>query len=196
MGAPVGDKSFLGLNIPGWVKSSSQRINNEFFGSFFGNELGVPKVHIEKNRLDLFSLGIIGSEKFALNRVDFLKGIALYLNEKGIVTGAISISDHKKENRKGEPTKIYRLLISTKFENMLNFIALTKVNYCKYKLEKLGKTMNEFAQIKRTKLENFKLRGYSEKRSLSLLNLTSAALEVIENYEDFAKIQEIESDSD
>ena len=196
LGAPVGDKSFLELIVPAWIKESKERIKDEFFGSFFGNELGVPKVHIEKNRLDLFSLGITGSEELGQNRDDFLKEIAVYLAEKGIVTGTISINDHKKENRKGEPTKVYRLLMSTKFENMLNFMSLTKINYCKYKKEKLGKTMNEFAEIKRGRLENFYLMGYSEERSRGLLKLTPADLEVIENYEDFSKIYEEELGSD
>ena len=185
LGAPIGDKSFIELLIPEWINNQDNKIKDEYFGSLFGNELGVPKVHIDKRNLDTLSFGITSTEKFAKNRIIFLSSIASYLNHNSIKTGKISINDHKKKNRKGESTKIYRLLISTKFENVVNFMTLTKINYCKYKKEKLINTMNEFSEIKRQRLRDLSLMNYSESDAINLLNLTPAALYIIENQEDF-----------
>lgn len=188
LGAPVGDKSFIELKVPEWIKKSKESIQDEFFGSIFGAEQGVPKVHIDGNRLDLFSLGITAKEELAQNRIDFLNEVVFYLNNRGIFTGKISINNHKKCNRKGEPTKIYRLLISTKFENVTNFMTLTKMNYCKYKKDKLANTMNEFSEIKRKKVKELLDRGYEINSIIRLLNLSPATLYIIENHEDFAEI--------
>ncbi len=188
LGAPIGDKSFISLFIPEWIKKVDEEIQDEFYGSFFGGEIGIPKVHIEGNRLDTLSLGITGTDQFAANRIEFLQEVADYLNKKSIKTGKISINDHKKVNRAGIPTKIYRLLISTEFENVTNFITLTKMHYCKYKQEKLLNTMNEFSIIKRQTFNSLVMKGYTEKRAMSILKLSPAALEIIENYEDFKEI--------
>jgi len=181
LGAPIGDKSFTQLIIPKWINIQNNKIKEEFFGSFFGNEIGIPKIHIEKNRLDLFSLGITASDKFAENRFNFLNSIAYYLNQKTIKTGKISINDHKKVNRKGESTKIYRLLISTKFENVINFIKFIKINYCFYKRDKLSNTVNEFSEIKRQRFSDLLQKGYSEATAMKLLRLTQGdMLRIIE----------------
>lgn len=191
LGAPVGDKSQTKLKIPAWI--NTEEIKDEFFGSIFGAELGVPKMHIDGNKLDLFSLGITAKEELAQNRIDFLNEIAAYLNNKGIFTGNISISDHKECNRKGEPTKIYRLLISQKFENVTNFMTLTKMNYCRYKKEKLANTMNLFSDMKRKKIESLLNRGIKEESILKRLKLTEASLYIIDNEEDYREIYNVEA---
>lgn len=188
LGAPIGDKSLIGLNIPNWIIKSGEEIKDEFFGSLFGGEIGIPKIHKEGNRLDTLSIGITGKDEFKENRTKFLEGIAKYLNDKSIITGKISINDHKKCNRKGEPTKIYRLLISTSFENVTNFATLIKINYCRYKKEKLANTMNEFSEIKRQRFKDLLEMGYAEEAISKLLKLTPASLYIIENYEDFNNI--------
>lgn len=191
LGAPVGDKAQIKLEVPAWI--NTEEIKDEFFGSIFGAEMGIPKVHISRNNLDTLSLGITAKEELAENRIDFLSKIANYLNDKGIITGKISINDHKKNNRKGEPTKIYRLLISLKFENVTNFMTLTKMNYCNYKRYKLAETMNQFSDIKRKKYLELWGRGYSKAKILELLNLTEAALYIIENKEDYREIDNVEA---
>jgi len=193
LGAPLGDKSQTKLGIPNWILSGDEKIKDEFFGSLFGAELNVPKIHIEKNRLDTLSFGITATQKFEENRKKFLTQIAKYLNEKGIKTGKICINDHKKQNRKGEPTKIYRLLISTKFENVSNFMALTKINYCKYKKNKLVDTMNKFSEIKRQRFNDLLEFGYGEERILKLLNLKPASFYIISNYEDYGGLYKEEN---
>lgn len=188
LGAPLGDKSFIPLKVPEWIKNSSEDIQDEFYGSFFGGEMGVPKVHIDRRSLDCFSLGITATDQFAENRIEFLQEVANYLNKKTIKTGKISINDHKKVNRAGVPTKIYRLLISTEFENMTNFITLTKMNYCKYKHQKLLTTMNEFSAIKRQRFDDLVMMDYSEKAAATLLKVSPASLEILHNFEDFLEI--------
>ncbi|MBS3174672.1 hypothetical protein J4440_02220 [Candidatus Woesearchaeota archaeon] len=186
LGAPIGDKSFTSMLIPNWIKT--EKIEDEFYGSLFGAEIGIPKVHINKKNLDSLSFGITGTEKFAENRIRFLSQMANYLNNKGIKTGTININEHKKVNRGGEPTKIYRLLISIEFDNVTNFMTLTKMNYCRYKKEKLANTMNEFSEIKRQRIKEMLELGYGLKSILNLLNLSETSLEIIENYENFHAI--------
>ncbi len=188
LGAPIGDKSFIPLNVPVWIQQSDETIQDEFYGSFFGGELGVPKIHIDGRYLDTLSLGITGTEKFAENRITFLETIAKYLIKKTIKTGKISINDHKKCNRKGEPTKIYRLLISTEFENVTNFMTLTKMNYCSYKPHKLAETMNQFSEIKRQRFQEMISQGNTEVEAANLLKITLVCLEIMNNYEDYHDI--------
>ena len=195
LGAPLGDKSFVELKIPKWVYLKEQ-LQDDFFASLFGAELGVPKIHISRRSLDTLSLGMTASEQLAQNRIEFLTEVARYLNKKTIETGKISVNDHKKENRKGEPTKIYRLLISVEFENVTNFITLTNMHYCKYKKEKLTDTMNDFSQIKRKRLAELLEQGYDKVNAVNLLNLTPAALYIIENYEPFDDLYEVEREYD
>ena len=181
LGAPIGDKAQIELKVPKWIQEEKETIQDEFFGSLLGGELGVPKIHIDRNRLDLFSLGITGSDKFAENRISFLSSLGIYLNNKGIRTGKISLNDHKKVNRKGEPTKIYRLLISTEFENLVNFKTRIKISYCVYKPKKLANTINQFAEIKRKRYKDLILMGYKKEAAKTLLKLSPAAWLVINN---------------
>lgn len=185
LGAPRGDKSETSLIVPEWIHKASEEIQDEFFGALFGNELGVPKIHKEGNRLDLFSFGITGTEQFAENRIVFLREIANYLNKKGITTGKISINDHKKVNRKGKPTKVYRLLISINLENVINFATLTKINYCIYKQRKLIKTIEEFCKIKQKKYQELIARGYRHESALKLLQINEAVFYIIEHEKNF-----------
>jgi len=187
LGAPIGDKSLTKLVIPKWI-NISEEVEDEFYGSLFGAEMGIPKIHISDNHLDTLSIGITATDKLTENRMDFLKIVASYLNKKYVKTGNVCISDHKKNNRKGEPTKVYRLLLSLEFENVVNFMTLTKMNYCKYKKEKLADTMNKFSEIKRQKFEGMLTKGRSEEEAMNLLNITPVVMEIISQYEDFRDV--------
>jgi len=188
LGAPIGDKSLIEMIVPKWILNAEEYIQDEFFGSLFGAELGVPKVHIEGNRLDLLSFGITAKDELGKNRIAFLDTISDYLKNKGIRMCKININDHRKVNRQGDATKVYRLIIAIDFENVTNFMTLTKMNYCTYKKQKLANTMNEFSRIKMHKFNDLITRGYSEDAALTLLKLTPASLEIIENFEDFREI--------
>jgi len=67
-------------------------------------------------------------------------------------------------------------------------MTLTKMNYCKYKKDKLANTMNEFSKIKLEKIEKFCLNGYTEEQIIKILNLSPASFYIIENREDYSEI--------
>ncbi len=183
LGAPIGDKGKIELIVPEWILKSDKKVKDEFFGSIIGGEIGIPKAH--KNSLDCFSLGITGKNDLAQNRTSFLNYIAAYLNENFVNTGKISINDEGHKNREGEPTKTYKLLISTEFENVVNFMTLTKINYCIYKKAKLVNTMNEFSEIKRQRVSELFEEGKTEEKIMNILSLSPASLYIIKNHEDF-----------
>ncbi len=87
LGAPVGDKAQVTLVVPKWIQEETVAVQDEFFGSLIGGEVGIPKVHCGGTHLDAFSLGITAKDDLANNRIDFLNALAIYLNSKGINTG-------------------------------------------------------------------------------------------------------------
>ncbi len=95
-------------------------------------------------------------------------------------------------NRKGEPTKIYRLLISTEYENVTRFMTVTKMNYCIYKAKKLEDTISKFTAIKRSRYKDLIIRGYSKETATKLLRLSPAAWCIIENKENHIERHEEE----
>ena len=125
-GAPKGNKTQIPLNIPGWVKIN-QNLEDEFFGSLFGSEIGIPKIHISGKHTNTFDFAITGIEKTKKNRQQFLQEIKQYLNKKDIQTGKFIQSRLKNQNT------LFRLLISIKFTNMATFYSICKLNYCNYK---------------------------------------------------------------
>ncbi len=165
LGSPIGRKSEIELKVPRWIQNSSSK--DEYFGSFFGNEINIPKVHINKNHLDTLSVGITGSSKRKENRIEFLQEIKQYLENKGIKTGTISISKDKRY----EDMFIIKLLISTKLDNILKFKKKIKINYTTYKREKLENTIKEFIKIKRKRFKDLTIRGYSNESTLKLLKI-------------------------
>src|SRR3989344_1313617 len=176
LGAPIGRKGEIELNIPRWIFKHIE-IADEFFGALIGNEIGIPKVHINKNSLDTLSLGICASPLFKENRHNFLNGLREYLTNKDIKSGKIS----ECLSNKDENLVIYRLLLSVEFENVLNFLTLTKIRYCNYKQKKLINTINEFGAIKKQRYTELISQGYSQSTALSKIRINEAMLYVIEN---------------
>lgn len=178
LGAPKGNKTSLELNIPLWI-SLNETLQDEFYGSFFGSELGVPKVHKQRNRLQTLDLAITGTEKLDENRRLFFNKIRKYLAEKGI--NSTSLIKRKTNN---EDLFLFRLMISIKFENVVNFIKNVKMNYCNHKKIKLNNAISEFATIKKDKFNDLTSRGYGAESAMRILKLTPKALYYILN-EDF-----------
>ncbi len=177
LGAPIGKKTNVPFVLPKWVLLSEQ-FENEYFGSFLGNELGVPKVHKEKNRLDMLSVGISGNQKLVENKIAFLTSLRTFLENKGIKS--------TKFNTKAGPTEgtiLCRLLISTTFDNFVAFQKNIKINYCKYKKDKLINILNEFKAIKKEKYHQLLERGYGAEHAMNLLQLTPKSLYMILNDE-------------
>ncbi len=177
LGAPKGNKSKTNLEIPQWIYLS-ENLADEFFGSFFGAELGAPKLHKQKNRLQTLDLAITGTLEFEQNRLDFLNRIKQYLEHKGIVSTSLL-----KRTTKTEGVYLYRLLLSIQFDNVVRFIKNVKINYCIHKKEKILKAINDFSQIKKQKYSELLQRGYGAERAMGLLNLTPRSLYFVLNDE-------------
>lgn len=180
LGAPIGKKTNKKFILPNWI-SFSPKFKDEFFGSFLGNELGVPKVHKQKNRLDMFSLGISGNPDVIDNKISFLNKLRTFLADKGINATKIDV----KKGKIGEPI-LCRLLISVKLDNVLTFQKNVKINYCKYKQKKLDNTINEFSYLKKQKYFELLDRGYGAEHAMKTLNLTQKSLYTILNEEEIS----------
>ena len=180
LGAPQGNKTKLALEIPNWIYLLDIYAD-EFFGSFFGGELGSPKVHKQKNRLQTLDIAITGAMEMEDNRVNFLNKIKRYLEDREVYSTALV-----KRTTKNEKLLLYRLLISIKFDNVVNFIKNVKINYCKYKKEKLVSAINEFRDLKKKKYDELIERGYGAENVMKLLQLTPKSLYVVLNGERIA----------
>ncbi len=180
LGAPKGNKTKLALEIPNWIYLLGN-LSDEFFGSFFGGELGTPKVHKQKNRLQTLDLAITGTKELEDNRINFLNKIRRYLEDKEVYSTALV-----KRTTKNEKLLLYRLLISIKFDNVVNFIKNVKINYCKYKKEKLVNAINEFRALKKDKYDELISRGHGAESVMKLLQLTPKSLYTVLNEEEIA----------
>src|SRR3989344_3454297 len=166
LGAPIGRKSNTELNIPAWILLENE-LADKFFGSFFGSEINIPKIHINKTHLDTLSIGFTGSQELENNRIDFLQKIKHYLGIRGIETGKICKSKIKRQ----EDSFIFKLHISIKLENVIKFREKTKIHYCIYKNKKLEKTIQDFMLLKAIRLNDVKLMGYTEAAAMNLLKI-------------------------
>ncbi len=177
LGAPIGKKTVTPFFVPGWI-SLSPAFEDEFFGSFLGNELGVPKVHCQKNRLDMLSVGISAIPTLVENKKLFLQSLRNFLSNKEINSTSI----HTKPGAR-EGTFLCRLLVSTRFDNVLAFQNNIKINYCRYKPEKLAHTITEFGLLKKQKYTQLLEQGYGAEHAMKILNLTPNSLYLILNSE-------------
>ena len=166
LGAPIGRKSNTELNIPAWILLENE-LADKFLGSFFGSEINIPKIHINKTHLDTLSIGFTGSQELENNRIDFLQKIKHYLGIRGIETGKICKSKIKRQ----EDSFIFKLHISIKLENVIKFREKTKIHYCIYKNKKLEKTIQDFMLLKAIRLNDVKLMGYTEAAAMNLLKI-------------------------
>lgn len=138
LGIPIGNKTLQNLFVPKWIKRDS-RLEDSYYFSLFGSELGVPKVR--GSQTNTFDFAIGGLPVFYENRIMFVLQIKIYLENKGIKSGKISVN--KSMPGKNQKTYIFRLLISTKIENMLLFLEKIELYYCYYKKDKLKNTIYE-----------------------------------------------------
>ena len=178
LGAPKGNKTKIALETPNWIYLN-KIFKKEFYGSFLGSELGAPKVHIEKNRLQTLDVGITGPKELEMNRLTFFEDLRTYLKEEGIVSTSLII--RKTDNEK---LLLYRLLLSVTFDNVVNFIKVIKLNYCIHKKQKIITAINEFRDLKKIKYEQLISRGYGAERIMKILHLTPKSLFIILNSEE------------
>ena len=174
LGAPIGRKSELNMEIPQWIYLN-MKIADEFFSSLFGGELGTPTIHKNNNQLTSLDIGLQTDLRLKDNKIHFLKQIQQYLSLKGIETGSISISYPKKA-----PSRcLLRLQISKTLDNFYNFVDLIKLTYCSYKQIRLEKTLNTFIKLKYHRYTILLFRTKNKEYTMHLLNLTPYSLEII-----------------
>lgn len=189
LGAPVGRKSQIKLEIPKWI-SLKEKIADSFFSAFFGNEIGIPKIHNDKKRTNSLDMGLVCKKELQSNREDFLNIIKTYLKTKGVNADKIYINQHKQEKDK----LLLKLAINLNFDNLMNFHKNINISYSKNKSNKLTETLKQLKEIKLqrfNKLINTKnkltQRNYSKDWTRKNLRLTEKSLNFILNQEPIEK---------
>jgi len=172
-GSPIGKKTTQNLLIPTWIFTKI-KIADAFFGALFGSDIGIPSIHRNRNQLTSLDLGLVSTEKFKENRINYLETVRKYLSLKSIDTNKITISPIKEK-------LLFRLGISKKLENVSNFQQKVKLLYCKYKGEKLDKTINEFTKIKEERYNYLINKGYGAEHAMKTLNISPQQLYQILN---------------
>ncbi len=170
LGCPTGKKTKQDLIVPGWIKLKDY-FENEFFGSFIGSELGTPIIHKRGNYLTTLEVGISSNQNFKENRLAFLNELSDYLKKNRVNTTSIY---EGKSKTKGN--LVYRLLIEKKIDNVILFLMNVKINYCKYKIERLYKALGEWSKLKIEKYNELIERGYGAEHAMKILNLTPNSL--------------------
>src|SRR3989338_2754899 len=175
LGSPKGNKTNLELKIPNWI-SLNENLEDEFYGSFFGGELGTPIIHKKGNHLTNLELGIISSKEFEKNRYEFLSEISLYLKRKNVICTSI----YKRELN--FDSIIHRLQIGKKFDNILYFMMNIKINYCRYKVDRLYKALGQWSLLKKNKYNELIRTGHGAEYAMKILNLTPNSLYLLLNH--------------
>lgn len=174
LGAPQGNKTRIELKIPNWIKFSD-KIQDDFYGSFFGGELGSPSLHKHKNRLTTLELGIAGCPEVNENRLQFLKVISAYLMNKNVNCTSIY------QRQYNENMTIYRLQISKTLDNVLSFMDNIKINYCEKKKKRLQLATNLWMISKKNKYDHLVNQGMGAESAMKVLKLTPSSLFVLLN---------------
>jgi Lon-like ATP-dependent protease len=176
LGAPKGNKTNIELKIPSWIKLD-HKLEHEFYGSFMGGELGTPTLHKRGNYLTTLEVGITGLPHLKDNRLSFLKELSEYLRRNRVYTTSIYQGKSKTEG-----SLVFRLLIEKRFDNILYFMMNIKINYCKYKTERLYKALGQWAMLKKNKYHELIDRRYGAEHAMKILNLTPNSLYLLLNH--------------
>ena len=175
LGSPKGKKTNLELKIPHWL-SLHKNLEDEFYGSFFGSELGSPSLHKDKNRLTTLEIGITGSPNFDTNRHEFLEDIRSYLLRKNVRCNQLYT------RQLNENSIVYRLQIAKNMDNIILFLMNIKINYCTYKVGRLYKSLGQWAMKKKEKYHELLDRGYGAEHAMKVLHLTPNSLYLLLNH--------------
>ena len=181
LGAPIRRKSGIELNIPEWILKDCN-LQDNFFASFFGNEIGIPKIHKDNRRTDSLDIGLVCKKELLQNRIRFLNSIQNYLKNKGIKADKIYTTQHKQENNK----LLIKLAVSLTFDNLMNFYKNITISYSQHKAQKLQNTLIELQQLKLERFNNLSnttnmltKRNYSKEWIKNNLRLTEKSLNFI-----------------
>ncbi len=163
LGAPIGKKSRIPLNVPDWI-GIDEAIEDEFFGSIFGNEVGISKHYSAGARIEF---GITGLETLADNRRSFLKEIINYLKSKRINTGSIYVYDRKNQRN----SQVFRFCLELNLDSAINFYERVKLNYCNYKKDNLKKYVNQLIRLRYEEYYGLLKEGFSAEEIMEKLEL-------------------------
>jgi|TARA_Y100000310_G_scaffold77294_1_gene73902 hypothetical protein len=189
LGAPIGKKSNINLTIPNWI-IQNPKFQDFFFSAFFGNEIGIPKIHKDNKRTDSLDIGLVSKKEFLKNRTQFLNHIQNYLKSREINADKIHIQKHKQDKN----SHLMKLALNLNFDNLMNFYKNIQLSYSQNKQAKLENTLK---QLQIVKLDRFKKlsntlnkltqRNYSKKWIKHNLRLTNTSLKFILNKEHLEK---------
>ena len=189
LGAPIGKKSKIELKIPDWIFLKEEPQDN-LFSSFFGNEIGIPKMHINQKGTNSLDIGLVAKKELLQNRIQFLTQIQNYLRSKDITSEKIYTSQHKEDKN----SLLIKLAINLNFDNLMNFHKNIKLSYSNKKRGKLTKTLNELKEIKLNRfkklsntLNRLTKRNYSREWVKNNLRLTEKSLKFILDKEPIEK---------
>ena len=143
LGAPIGRKSGIELNIPEWILKDCN-LQDHFFLAFLGNEIGIPKIHKDNRRTDSLDIGLVCKKELLQNRIEFLSNLQNYLKNKRVKAEKIYTRQHKQENNKF----LMKLAINLNFDNLMNFYKNINISYSQQKAQKLQNTLIELQQLK------------------------------------------------
>ena len=187
--SPIGRKSDKEFQIPKWIYYN-QKTEDYFFSSFFGNEIGIPKIHKDIKRTNSLDIGLVCKKDQYKNRMDFLKKIQDYLKSKDIKADKIYARQHKNDKN----SFLIKLALNLNFDNLMNFYTNIKRSYSKRKEEKLINTLNDLKDIKLQRFNSLsnmynKLtkRNYSKEWIKNNLRLTEKSLNFILKQENLEK---------
>ncbi|MBI2673123.1 hypothetical protein HYX19_02585 [Candidatus Woesearchaeota archaeon] len=189
VGAPIGRKSEIEINIPEWILANIN-LQDCFFASFFGNEIGIPKIHKDKRRTDSLDIGLVCKKELLQNRINFLNNIQEYLKIKGVKAEKIYTRQHKQ----GINKLLMKLAINLNFDNLMNFYKNIRISYSQQKAQKLQNTLTELQQLKLKRFNKISntinvltKRNYSKEWIKKNLRLTDKSLTFILNQEPLEK---------
>ena len=163
------------MKVPEWIKLR-QELEAEFYGSLLGGELGTPIIHKRGNYLTSLEVGITGSPDLKSNRLSFLGEVVDFLKRNRVNVTSIY---EGRTNR--DDSLIYRMLIEKKMDNVILFMMSIKLNYCRYKTDRLYLALGQWAALKRDKFNELTKKGYGAERAMDVLNLSPNSLYLILN---------------
>ena len=181
LGAPIGRKSGIELNIPEWILKDCN-LQDHFFLAFLGNEIGIPKIHKDNRRTDSLDIGLVCKKELLQNRIEFLSNLQNYLKNKRVKAEKIYTRQHKQENNKF----LMKLAINLNFDNLMNFYKNINISYSQQKAQKLQNTLIELQQLKLKRFNKLSSttntltkRNYSREWIKNNLRLTEKSLNFI-----------------
>jgi len=188
LGTPKGKKTNKELNVPTWIKLSEE-LEDEFYGSLFGSELGVSAC----NKLPRIEFSITGPPSLEQNRMEFLNDIINYLKKKDVIVTKrkIDVSNIRTKERGLSKNKRYRFILSQYPMNINNFAEEIKINYCNLKKWKIISSVDGHMREKLHKYLDLRAKGLgaesimkkleiSPKYLYKVLNNTKTNLEQVE----------------